>query len=205
MLSFDEGPREPAMFSGIVALIMLLTTISNSTYTIIAPFLPLELVRKEVSETLSGYIFAIYSLSIIFGSPLMCSVIQKVGRRTTITLGSALMGVTFIVFGLIGHIESTVAYVTFALAARLLQGLATVSIQVTCYSIATNFFPVKKMRLIGLIEAATGLGMIAGPFIGTVLFQIAGYNGMLFCFGAIFLVITGLMPFVLPVFVDKKT
>lgn len=75
----------------------------------------------------------------------------------------------------------------------------------TCYSIASNFFPKKKIRIIGFIEAATGLGMILGPFIGTVLFQIAGYNGMLLSFGAAFILLSILMPFVLPPFVDALT
>lgn len=69
-----------------------------------------------------------YSLSVIIGSPLMCKVIQKVGRRKTITLGSALMGFAFLVLGLISDIKSKGIYVTIALAARLVQGLATVSI-----------------------------------------------------------------------------
>ncbi len=51
---------------------------------------------------------------------------------------------------------------------------------------------------------ATGLGMIAGPSIGTLLFCIAGYNGMLLCASAIFFVITVTLPFVLPSFIDTE-
>ena len=56
--------------------------------------------------------------------------------------------------------------------------------------------------MLGLISAAEGLGMASGPFIGTLLFQFCGYNGMLYCFGGLFLVITCMLPFVLPTYVD---
>ena len=38
------------------------------------------------------------------------------------------MGITFVVFGVIGAIESKAIYITFSMVARLLQGLASVGI-----------------------------------------------------------------------------
>jgi MFS family permease len=61
------------------------------------------------------------------------------------------------------------------------------------------------MKLIGLLEGACGVGMIMGPLIGTVLYSIFGYNGMLLSFGSIFLLLLIFMPFVLPKFLDEKT
>lgn len=115
------------------------------------------------------------------------------------------MGISFISFGFVGAIQSKTLYVALSMSARLLQGLASVCIQVTCYSIATNFFPKSKMKLIGFIEAAMGLGMISGPFLGTILYQLVGYNGMLITFGSTFIALTLLMPILLPPFIDKKT
>ncbi len=47
------------------------TILSISCYSVIAPFMPLEFVKRGIDEELMGYIFAIFSLAVIIGSPLM--------------------------------------------------------------------------------------------------------------------------------------
>ena len=69
-------------------------------------------------------------------------------------MGLVLMGTSFISFGAIGHIQSQPLFITCALISRLLQGLASVSVQVTCYSIAANFYPERKGMMIGILEAS---------------------------------------------------
>ena len=61
------------------------------------------------------------------------------------------------------------------------------------------------MKLIGLLEGACGLGMIFGPFLGTLLFGLLGYDGMLISFGSIFLVIVPFLWWYLPAILDTRT
>jgi hypothetical protein len=49
--------------------------LANSAYSIVAPFLPIEFVQKGVSNTVTGYIFAIYSVAVVVVSPFMCLII----------------------------------------------------------------------------------------------------------------------------------
>jgi MFS family permease len=56
------------------------------------------------------------------------------------------------------------------------------------YSISTNFFPDHKEAMVGYIEAATGIGLILGPLIGSTLFSIGGYHFIYYFFGSIFVV-----------------
>ena len=58
----------------------------------------------------------------------------------------------------------------FSLFFRLVQGVASVGIQLTNYSIAAAFYSDKKEIVIGMLEGATGVGMMLGPLIGTGLF-----------------------------------
>jgi len=44
---------------------------ANIAYAIIAPILPLEYESRNISPEMIGCIFAIYSVSIIFGSPFI--------------------------------------------------------------------------------------------------------------------------------------
>ena len=57
------------------------TVIANAGYSIIAPFMPVELAKKEISSTVTGSIFAIYSLASIVAGPFIVKLMQKVGRR----------------------------------------------------------------------------------------------------------------------------
>ena len=117
---------------------------SNGAYSIVGPFMPLEFMRKGLSEGVTGWVFAVYSVAVIIFSPFMGQVIGKLGRRKTIICGLVLMGIAFIAFGAISYIENKTLFVLAALIARLCQGFASTFIQTTCYSIATNFFSENK-------------------------------------------------------------
>lgn len=83
----------------VVCSMFFITALSNSAYALIAPFLPFEFERKGVDLTLMGYIFSIYSVAVIFCSPLIGKLISKMGRRNLIMFGVFLMGSAFMLFG----------------------------------------------------------------------------------------------------------
>jgi len=51
--------------------------------------------------------------------------------------------------------------------------------------------------MIGYIEAVTGIGLIMGPIIGSLLYLIGGYNFSFFAFGALFMIVS---PFIMRIF-----
>ena len=44
-----------------------------------------------------------------------------------------------------------------------------------CFSIVTTFFPDDKQMLIGILEGGIGLGILLGPLLGAVLYELGGY------------------------------
>jgi hypothetical protein len=50
-------------------------TLSISCYSVIAPFMPLEIVKKGADENVIGWIIGVYSLAMIVVSPFMIYVI----------------------------------------------------------------------------------------------------------------------------------
>lgn len=70
------------------------------------------------------------------------------------------------------------------------------------YSIGANFFPDQKEFMIGMLEAAAGLGMMVGPLFGTFLFSLGGYNFMYYSYGTIFYILAVAMYFYLPKSLD---
>jgi DHA1 family multidrug resistance protein-like MFS transporter len=89
----------------LVISILSITAISNSAYAIIAPFLPFEFKRKEIDQSWIGYIFSIYSVAVIFCSPLVGKMMPIFGRRNLVVFGMFLMGASFISFGFISKVE----------------------------------------------------------------------------------------------------
>ena len=77
---------------------------ASSAYALIAPFFPLELEDKGVSDANIGYIFSIYSVAVIIFSPFVGRYLEVVGYSTMLISGLTLMGVIFICFGLIDRL-----------------------------------------------------------------------------------------------------
>ena len=56
------------------------------------------------------------------------------------------------------------------------------------YSISANFYPDNKDAMIGYIEAVTGIGLILGPIIGSLLYALGGYKFIFYSFGLLFII-----------------
>jgi len=108
-----------------ICSMFFITALSNSAYALVAPFLPFEFQRKGVHQETMGYIFAIYSLAVIIGSPMVGKLIQYMGRRNLISFGVVLMGLSFIQFGLLATLENKRVFIICAFVIRFLQGFAS--------------------------------------------------------------------------------
>ena len=72
------------------------------------------------------------------------------------------------------------------------------------YSITTNFYYDNKEQMIGLIEAVTGIGLIMGPLLGSVLYSIGGYTFIFYTMGGLFLFLSFFVKIMFPKKVDKN-
>ena len=165
--------------------------------------MPFEFKRKGIDQDWIGYIFSIYSVAVIFGSPLVGSMIVVLGRRNIIVFGMFCMGTSFIVFGLISETQNKTLFITLSLVNRFLQGLSSSMIQTTMYSISTNFYPDNKESMVGFIEAVTGVGLIMGPLIGSFLYAIGGYQFIFYSFGFLFIIASAFVKGIFPESIDR--
>lgn len=111
-------------FDNGVILILGSSLLASSAYALIAPFFPLELEDKGITEQNIGFIFSIYSLAVIIFSPLVGRYIEVVGYTKMLISGLALMGTSFICFGIIDSIESSETVLYVSLMLRFMQGTA---------------------------------------------------------------------------------
>ena len=119
---------EMPLISAFTISMFTIFTLSVSCYSVIAPFMPIEIVKKGVDESVVGWIIGVYSLASIIVAPVMSWIIQRVGRRNPIIFGSFLLGVSFEMFAVINYVEDKKMYVTLLFLFRFIQGLANVLI-----------------------------------------------------------------------------
>ncbi len=94
-------------------------------------------------------------------------------------------------------------YVSISLTIRSLQGFASATLSTCCFSIVTNFYPNGKEELVGYMEAFTGIGLVVGPIVGSVLYTLLGFSMTFFIFGSIFVLVSIFILRVLPPLIDK--
>ena len=119
---------EMPLISAFTISLFTIYTLSVSCYSVIAPFMPIEIVKKEVDESVMGMIIGVFSLALILMAPFMGWIIERVGRRNPIIYGSFLLGFSFEMFAVIHYIEDKTLYVTLLFIFRIIQGIASVLI-----------------------------------------------------------------------------
>jgi MFS family permease len=70
------------------------------SYSIPAPFMPLEFKRKEISQFNIGVIYAFYSIGRILCGVIFSPKVTKYGRRNSMLIGNLIVGLSYVGFGL---------------------------------------------------------------------------------------------------------
>jgi len=185
-------------FDNGVILILGASLLASSAYALIAPFFPLELEDKGISDQNIGFIFSIYSLAVIIFSPPVGRYLEVIGYTKMLISGLTLMGITFILFGIIDSLTSPDIVLYVALLLRFLQGTAVAMAYTTIYAIITNKYPNRKEQLLGMLEASFGVGLICGPLAGASLYNIFGFEKTFYIYGVFFLLCTFFLWYFIP-------
>ena len=82
-----------------------------------------------------------------------------------------LMGIVFIAYSFIEQMSGNkTTIVLYALFLRALQGIASSTMQVSCYSVGNNNSPNQITEVVAGMEIVTAFAMILGPKISTVIY-----------------------------------
>ena len=159
--------------------------LANLAFAIPAPYMPLELKRKNVNDIWIGLIFTAYPIAIVFFSPFVPGIIAKHGRKLPITLGLFMMGTAFIGLSLLESITSTGIYIYMHISLRILQGISSNLVQTTMYSISAYFYKEHQEAFLGYLQVMTGLGIALGPPVGSLFYILSGYNAVFYGAGLV--------------------
>jgi MFS family permease len=93
--------------------------LSNTGYALIAPFLPIELERLDVSVNLFGYIFAMFPVAVCLFSPMVGYLLDKYKRRRlTVQVGLVGIGLSMLGFTLVTKIQNKTTMILYMLLLR---------------------------------------------------------------------------------------
>lgn len=151
------GRRAPAQ-----TFIFLTVFVDMLGYGIIIPLLPLFVERQAAGGTLVGVLGAGYALGQALGGPFLSGLSDRYGRRPVLLCCLLGTGLAYLLLGL----ANTLWLVA---AAILLDGLTGGNLSTAQAYIADTTTPEERARGFGLVGAAFGLGMIAGPVLGGLL------------------------------------
>jgi multidrug resistance protein len=146
----------------------------------VIPLLPFYATKLGASATIVGVLIAAFSIAQLASAPLWGRFSDRYGRRPAL---------------LVGLLVSAVAYVIFAYAStlwlllisRIVQGLGGGTIGVVQAYVADASDPNDRAKSLGWLSAATSLGAVVGPAIGSALIHwgrhAPGIASAIFCIG----------------------
>lgn len=123
-----------------LACLCLVNLFANSAYSSIAPFYPIEAVKKGVPTSLHGIVFAAYSISMAIFSPLFARMLNSHGPKRMLIMGCICEGVSMIVFGLFDFVEGPTAYAICSFSCRFLEGFGFGCLNSSCKYSEPFFF-----------------------------------------------------------------
>lgn len=136
---------------------------------IVGPALPTIRDYFGVDDRASAWIFSVYVLCNLVGTPLMAKLSDIFGRRSIYVLD-------VVAFGLGSVIVALAPAFSFVLVGRAIQGLGAGGIFPVASAVIGDTFPAEKRgSALGLIGAVFGIAFIIGPILGGLLL-LAGWR-----------------------------
>jgi MFS transporter, DHA1 family, tetracycline resistance protein len=156
------GRREHAWVEAPLLFLFLTVFVDMVGYGIVVPLLPFYVQQYAPGAVQLGLIGSLYAAAQFFGGPFMGGLSDRAGRRPVLLICLSGTSLAYLLLGL----ADTILVLVFAVT---LAGGASGTLATAQAYIADSTGPTERARGLGLIGAAFGLGLIAGPAIGGLL------------------------------------
>ena len=142
----------------------------------IGPFYTLELKARGSNTITGGLVFAAYPYIIFVLSPIVGKYLPRIGPVTTLAAGSFMEGTGEILFGFIALFTEQWLFVLFSFLLRILTAVGAALSQTATISILCCLYPNHVSVSFGMLELASGVGLMIGPTLGGFLYHVGGFK-----------------------------
>lgn len=168
----DTNARQKILFLFVVLGVFTV----NICASLPAPFLARFVTDRgghviESTAVMQITIFALAISSVIFGKYQ-----ARIGSKILLISGIATFAICQCLFGLLSYVGNIHVFVTAGICLRAVQGIGQGAYAVSSLTLLCQEFPTHVGQVFGIIESAVGIGYLAGPILGSLLYSIT--NGM---------------------------
>ena len=127
--------------------------------------------HPSISEGRVGFIIGLMYAAIILASLSSSILLQKLGRKNVLLVGTVIMLVGTAGYGLLVLIEDDNLFFWVSFIFRILQGFGDGCAGTAIFSIIAIEFKEEKALYTSLFSASIGLGALLGPMVGQLIFN----------------------------------
>ncbi len=143
-----------------MGILMAVAFVDMIGLTLVLPLLALYALHLHASPTTIGFLTASFPVAQLVASPVWGRVSDRYGRRPALLAGLTASAVAYLIFGLAGSL-----WLLFV--SRFVQGLGGGTTGVAQAYVADTMAPHERAKALGWLSAATSLGVVIGPVVGS--------------------------------------
>jgi multidrug resistance protein len=147
---------------GKLTVLMITAFVDMLGLAMVIPLLPFYATELGASATIVGVLIAAFSIAQLASAPLWGRFSDRYGRRPALLVGLLISAVAYVIFAFAGTLW-------LLLLSRVVQGLGGGTIGVVQAYVADASDPNNRAKSLGWLSAATSLGAVVGPAIGSAL------------------------------------
>src|SRR6266496_156279 len=143
-----------------MSVLMAVAFVDMIGLTLVLPLLALYALHLHASPTTIGLMTASFPVAQLVASPVWGRVSDRYGRRPALLAGLTASALAYLIFGLAGSL-----WLLFV--SRFVQGLGGGATGVAQAYVADTMVPHDRAKALGWLSAATSLGVVIGPVVGS--------------------------------------
>ncbi|XP_396217.2 MFS-type transporter SLC18B1 [Apis mellifera] len=164
-----------------------------------APFYPQEAEKKGASPSEYGLVFGIFEFIVFIISPLYGQYLHRIGPKLLFNGGILTTGTCAIFFGLLDKVNGHYPFIILSFVIRIVEAMGNAAFLTASFAIIAKEFPDNVATTFASLETFFGLGLIVGPTVGGILYQVGGYTTPFVVLGSALFTTAVMTIFILPV------
>ncbi|HEY9383154.1 MAG TPA: MFS transporter [Gemmatimonadales bacterium] len=148
-----------------LSVLIAIACVDMLGFAIVFPQIPLYALKLHASPVTIGWVIAAFSVAQLLSSPVWGRFSDHYGRRPALLAGLLAEAVAFVIFGF-----ANTVWLLFL--SRLIQGAGGGTTGVIQAYVTDTVTPANRTRALGWLSAATNLGVMLGPVIGSLAFHL---------------------------------